>query len=857
MITTSVCRATMSLSAHTDVATRPCDLALMCFSMLPPNTPSADSEGSSVSFPMTSLPPQQLTPLPGTTSPEGSIRKRVVRACEVCRRKKVKCNGQKPCSQCIAFAEECNYVDVRDRSAYSRRYVESLEARMAELERQVAILIERGPCDSSCHARRITDSHRRASDPGTTTTFSSQRQVQGQLGSTCSDTLLGQERVQALFDLESSIDLVPLSAASLIEEANAALGIQDSYMFSFSNSSQNLQAQISSPETVQCPPHIKHESDMLPVSPQLPSKDTFWALLNSYSQRTFHFFSVCPPQVAQSIWTKVTSPRPQTVTHSASELALLFAIMACGAHAVAGSSILQATNTGHHTTSATHTKHFLKNEFEKHAGMWTQMMGEAAQLDYAERLRQSRANSLLSFCAAGRGDLRSATDHIEKAKVLLEPAVGQSFVHNMDHSRLVMSIGMLDHIIRSALGRLPSKQQSGCNRQPNVRASWHDSNTLCLLSALQNLSELCSESGSVGRTLDVLLSVKSDAACIQQLRTRARDQDRVLLDWYNTLPVGFRSSPTTATDPSSTITACITSVILQFERLRLQLALQHLNRRTGRGNGTGHAERLDLDRCLNVARGVIRTFPAIQKYLVPSPWLTLYAKSVGMSAAFFALTAATKHHGEAPDLVAEIETALVALEQLEQVMQGITCTRLKLTCLVSAIKARSQDPSTLMDQSIAEGFGNHHREEGGARGVGRIHKKLRSATMPQNSPMPVVSPISRPETAPPLPREHPLEPHPSLSLTAMQLGPQPVGASLQWSAQPNPETASSTVSWNHLYPAPIAEPSGATQLAQAHQPGAIISSQSHALSLDLNQQELAGLLQDFILPDQHVRRQGE
>ncbi|KAF6767093.1 Zn(2)-C6 fungal-type DNA-binding domain protein [Kalmanozyma brasiliensis GHG001] len=106
----------------------------MCFPTVSDHTPSAESSASSASQSFPSLTPHSSSTSSQQVYSEGSIRKRTQRACEVCRRKKVKCNGQKPCNQCIAFAEECNYVDVKDRSAYSRRYVESLEARIVDLE---------------------------------------------------------------------------------------------------------------------------------------------------------------------------------------------------------------------------------------------------------------------------------------------------------------------------------------------------------------------------------------------------------------------------------------------------------------------------------------------------------------------------------------------------------------------------------------------------------------------------------------------------------------------------------------------------------------------------------------------------
>ena len=72
---------------------------------------------------------------------------RAYAACRSCRQKKVRClpapsNGARgaggdqpgPCQQCIQGGIECTYPPTRDRAAYSRQYVQNLEARVQALE---------------------------------------------------------------------------------------------------------------------------------------------------------------------------------------------------------------------------------------------------------------------------------------------------------------------------------------------------------------------------------------------------------------------------------------------------------------------------------------------------------------------------------------------------------------------------------------------------------------------------------------------------------------------------------------------------------------------------------------------------
>ncbi|KAI9510447.1 fungal-specific transcription factor domain-containing protein [Russula earlei] len=62
-------------------------------------------------------------------------RRRVWRACEGCRRKKIKCDGNEPtCSQCATSGSQCTWLQTKDRAALSRHYVQELEARLLHME---------------------------------------------------------------------------------------------------------------------------------------------------------------------------------------------------------------------------------------------------------------------------------------------------------------------------------------------------------------------------------------------------------------------------------------------------------------------------------------------------------------------------------------------------------------------------------------------------------------------------------------------------------------------------------------------------------------------------------------------------
>jgi hypothetical protein len=72
---------------------------------------------------------------PGDASMPLQKRRRVTRACDECRRKKIKCDGKQPCTHCQVYSYECTY----DKPSNRRRnpapqYIEALENRLQRAE---------------------------------------------------------------------------------------------------------------------------------------------------------------------------------------------------------------------------------------------------------------------------------------------------------------------------------------------------------------------------------------------------------------------------------------------------------------------------------------------------------------------------------------------------------------------------------------------------------------------------------------------------------------------------------------------------------------------------------------------------
>ncbi|KAL3424926.1 hypothetical protein PVAG01_04207 [Phlyctema vagabunda] len=67
---------------------------------------------------------------------QAARRKNTTKACEECRRRRAKCNGQQPCLRCVARAADCHYaVEPDGRRPAPRSYVDLLRNRITNLER--------------------------------------------------------------------------------------------------------------------------------------------------------------------------------------------------------------------------------------------------------------------------------------------------------------------------------------------------------------------------------------------------------------------------------------------------------------------------------------------------------------------------------------------------------------------------------------------------------------------------------------------------------------------------------------------------------------------------------------------------
>lgn len=508
--------------------------------------------------------------------------------------------------------------------------------------------------------------------------------------------LAGSEQVEANPVEASTSGLASLSSISavrLIAEATAALHAQGQYGTDIGAMGVNTR---SSQDKSILPTVTNEDLTQVALQPQ-PSEQAFRSLLEAYSRRLFPFFPAVTPSEAQAAF-RLTSTRPPFPgTTDPTAAALTFAVMACGVQ----------------TLPAPPTDGNDATRLYQQAVLWMSCTEKS--------MMRRQTYVLLAYFSASRGNVDQANEWLDKAQILLvtkeEPDEAEK--------RLEQSLDLLCQLVDYLQHKLSPCPQAPIPR--NVLSPPSSDLFCCLL----DLSRACSSSGTVGRALTSIVNLTCSHPAypisIESLHSFADESLSLLERWYSSLPLQFRSSPGPEAPVTLAIGSCIAFVMLQFHRLRLCVALRKLDVEGG-------------GRCRREALYTLRALPVIGHHLPSCPWLMIYAESVAMAAGWLVLEAAQNRNMVLSAVVGEVEAALCALKRVERSKAGVAELVKALGKLVEGLRSR------MITVAGAKRSATDADSETGCE-----NKRTRSATMPQiRTADTMVSPITRPETAPPV-----------------------------------------------------------------------------------------------------------
>ncbi|KZT07889.1 uncharacterized protein LAESUDRAFT_724354 [Laetiporus sulphureus 93-53] len=114
---------------------------------------------------------QEDEPYDGESSSQHVKKRRIQRACDSCRRKKIRCDGTRlpsnKCSNCATFNYDCTFVETAKKRGPSKEYVEGLENRLDHMEKllrkfcpdlDLSKELDGRPDNASCFTDRGADS---------------------------------------------------------------------------------------------------------------------------------------------------------------------------------------------------------------------------------------------------------------------------------------------------------------------------------------------------------------------------------------------------------------------------------------------------------------------------------------------------------------------------------------------------------------------------------------------------------------------------------------------------------------------------------------------------------------------------
>ncbi|KIW15996.1 hypothetical protein PV08_06047 [Exophiala spinifera] len=266
-------------------------------------------------------------------------RRRVTRACDECRRKKIKCDGKQPCTHCTVYSYECTYDQPSNRRRNpAPQYIEALEQRLQKTE---AILRSVLPGldleDPKFDARSVEQLIETSRVKSSTNLGVNSNGVSGKAQASSVPDMSKPEddaQLQSMVDRVGALDLDHeghwdfhghSSGYVYMRKFRAQFG--DSYLDSFRNRNKNIQQLFESPRSAQSSPYEIN----LPHGVDLPPKEVAIELsLNTLDDCCALMRPIHKPTFLQRLHSLYDTDPEQWNNNHLQFLPLLYVVMAVG-----------------------------------------------------------------------------------------------------------------------------------------------------------------------------------------------------------------------------------------------------------------------------------------------------------------------------------------------------------------------------------------------------------------------------------------------------------------------------------------------------------------------------------------------
>ncbi|KAJ3762896.1 putative fungal-specific transcription factor [Lentinula raphanica] len=634
-------------------------------------------------------------------------RRRVWRACESCRRKKIKCDGCEPtCSQCSSSGSPCTWLQTKDRGAY----VQELEARLLHMESifsQIAPVLEQfgingneTPNSSSTNGSQVTlppeivapaSEIIRSIAPRDTSQPSSipikvEDDVSESLGQLALDEYghmrwIGGSSTMSLIQSFKALTTSPLHRISPMEEDPLAPYPSANKLYFPASVFFGKVRALPGPEEV-----------------EYPDRDLADKLVNAYFSR-FHFLMpvVDKPSFLRQYYKIMDNQQDHALVRSETAfIALIFAVFACAANLVQDDRLSMSGRTDEGGMGMVYYERSLILQYISHANTQTAHVQ----------------------CFILLSSFLCSVNCLPQAWILVGQAVrtGQDLGLHRSPRRLVLSpieietrrkiwwgVYTLDRMLAVALGRPLGINDSDCdveypidvdddNLPEYFSGSLMPKDSISLMTGIIALIKLYQIGGRVLRNVYAIDNCKDNLEPERkvELQRTVESLDSELTQWCDDLPPVFKSQPTTDEQVSMGAVLCshYYSVLTTLHRNMLPVKRDQ------------PVAAKSTVKAVSSARSCIRLAPSMKNVVPPSHHLAFFIQHLFSSAVILLLYAMHSTEPRAASAaMEEAKSTLSALESWEGHWPGARkCRELLLELTNTATEAIAQAQAAQANQ---------------------------------------------------------------------------------------------------------------------------------------------------------------
>ncbi|KAF8312877.1 hypothetical protein DL93DRAFT_2042574, partial [Clavulina sp. PMI_390] len=606
-------------------------------------------------------------------------RRRVWRACEACRRKKIKCDGLEPtCSQCQASSSSsCTWVQTKDRAALSRHYVQELEARLIQMQGLLTQVGSGSDTATTAASSSTTTSATGLAKPGPPPATQSGARSATAAPTTADlqhDTREPELFGQLALDHNGHLRWIGGSSAMTLVDAFRNITKQSTRPASFPGATTSILGAASQSNSnarnLYFPPILRSDVRALPGPEQaeFPPRDLADKLVAAYFTHFHHTLPVVDSTAFLSQYRRLMDERRIASPSEIGFAIVVFSVFACAARFVNDPRL--APEDPEHPEGGMAAIYYERAMVLYYIGHnVTQLAHVQAFVLLASFL--ASINSLPQAWLLCGQAVRTAQDlglHRSPQHLHLTP------IDKETRRKVWWCVYGLDRMLAVALGRPLGIDDADCDVElpldiddvalPKYFASAH-SPTTSLMKGFNALTCLWKIAGQVLRSVYALDKCKGNLEQdkMAELQASVDRLDKALTEWCDKLPTPFKSNPQTSQQVSlgAILCSCYYAITVTLHRNFIPTSI----------NAPQVPRSSSVAKVVTASRSCIFLAQSIKDVIPSSHWLAFFSQYLFSSAIIILLCIMhATDQSAVTTAMSEVNTAIECLGSLEALWPG-------------------------------------------------------------------------------------------------------------------------------------------------------------------------------------------